>query len=196
MDIYEDAFRRGSISAKLCGYLRVPYEVESAQPTKGGSSRMLDEKESQQILAEYIVELMEDDWYYVLGPGTTMKSIADKPKTTKTLLGVDLVYRGKTIASDLNEQQLLRLIGGKRVKIIVSPIGQQGFIFGTGNQQISPRALRKVGVKNILVLATKNKLSSIRALLVDTGDDEVDRMFSGYRRIITGYKEAVAKVAA
>jgi predicted polyphosphate/ATP-dependent NAD kinase len=150
MDIDEDAFRRGSVSAKLCGYLRVPYEVESVQPTKGGSSTMLDEKENQQIIAEYVVELMEDDWYYVLGPGTTIKAIANKLKTTKTLLGVDLVHRGKTIASDLNEQQLLRLIGGKRVKIIVSPIGRQGFIFGRGNQQISPQVIRKVGVNNFV----------------------------------------------
>jgi predicted polyphosphate/ATP-dependent NAD kinase len=86
------------------------------------------------------------------------------------------------------------------VKIIVSPIGRQGFIFGRGNQQISPQIIRKVGVENIWVIATRNKLSLIppsRGLLVDTGEQEVDVMLSGYRRIITGYKEeTVIKVTA
>jgi predicted polyphosphate/ATP-dependent NAD kinase len=104
------------------------------------------------------------------------------------------------VVPDVNEEQLLRLIEGKKVKIIVSPIGQQGFIFGRGNQQISPSIIRKVGAGNAWIIATRNKLSSIplgRPLLVDTGDKEVDKMLSGYRRVITGYREeAVTKVAA
>jgi len=200
MDVDEEAFRIGRLSAKLYGYLRVPYEEELIQSAKGGSSTILDEKMSQQTIADYVVELMEEDWYYVLGPGTTVKAVADRLGATKTLLGVDVVHGGKTVASDVNEEQLLRLIEGRKVKIIVSPIGQQGFIFGRGNQQISPKIIRKVGVENIWVIATRNKLSSIqvgRPFLVDTGEEDVNKMLSGYRRIITGYKEeVVAKVAA
>lgn len=200
MDVDEEAFRMGRVSAKLYGYLRIPYEEELVQSTKGGSPAILDEKTGQQVIAEYVAELMEDDWYYVLGPGTTVKAIADHLKIVKTLLGVDIIQGGKIVASDVNEEQLLRLIEGKKVKIIVSPIGQQGFIFGRGNQQISPKVIRKVGAENVWIIATRNKLLSIplgRPLLVDTGDEEVNKMLSGYRRIITGYKEeVVTKVSA
>jgi predicted polyphosphate/ATP-dependent NAD kinase len=199
MDVDEDAFRMGRVSAKLYGYLRVPYEERLIQSTKDGSSTLLDEKTNQQIIADYVVELMEDDWYYVLGPGTTVKAVADRLGVTKTLLGVDVVSGGKTVASDVNEEQLLALIGGKKAKIIVSPIGRQGFIFGRGNQQISPKVIRRVGVENVCVLATRNKLSSFqveKALLVDTGDENLNKMLSGYRRVITGYREeVVTKVA-
>lgn len=54
--------------------------------------------------------------------------------------------------------------------------------------------IKKVGRDNIIVLSTLNKLMSIgysRPLLVDTGDSKVDRMLSGYLRVITGYREEV-----
>ena len=197
MGIDEDAFRKGRVSARLYGYLRVPYERRLVQDVKSGTPTILDEKRSQETIAEYVVEKMDDD-YYILGPGTTVKAIADKLGIKKTLLGVDVINKGKIVAMDLNEEQLLKLIERRKVKIIVSPIGGQGFIFGRGNQQISPKVIRKVGRDNITVIATKNKLFSIglgRPLLVDTGDDEVDKMLSRYIRVITGYnEEAVVKV--
>ncbi|HUK51006.1 MAG TPA: ATP-NAD kinase family protein [Terriglobales bacterium] len=199
MDIDEEAFRRGNLSAKLYGYLRIPYELESVQPTKSGSFGDLDQATNQQIIAEYVAELMEDDWYYVLGPGTTIRAVAEQLRLPKTLLGVDVIHQGKIVASDVNENQLQSLIDGKKVKIVVSPIGRQGFIFGRGNQQISPRIIRTVGINNIWILATQDKLASIRRgqpLRVDTGDDEVDRTLSRYSRVITGYREeAVVKVS-
>ena len=130
----------------------------------------------------------------VKAPGTTAKAVADRLAVTKTLLGIDVVNRGKTVLSDVNEEQLLRLIEGTKVKIIVSPIGRQGFIFGRGNQQISPKVIRKVGVENVWIIATRNKLSSIqggKAFRVDTGDMDLNEMLSGYRRVITGYKEEI-----
>jgi predicted polyphosphate/ATP-dependent NAD kinase len=203
MDVDEEAFRLGRVSARLYGYLRIPYEEGFVQSTKGGSLAISDEKIAQEVIADYIVEQMEPDSYYILGPGTTTKAIADRLKTTKTLLGVDVIHGGRNAASDVNEEQLLRLIErtkGKKWMIIVSPIGQQGFILGRGNQQISPRIISKVGTENVTIISTRNKLSSIpagRPLLVDTGDDEVNKMLSGYRRVITGYREeVVTKVAA
>ena len=198
MDIDEDAAREGRLSAKLFGYLRVPYSEGLIQSTKSESSSALEESQSQSILAGYVAELMEDDWLYILGPGTTVKALANRLGTSKTLLGVDVVNKGRTIASDVNEAELLQMIERKKAKIIVSPIGRQGFIFGRGNQQISPRVIRKVGVENVLVISTPNKLATVqigKPLLVDTGDEAVDKMLSGYRRVITGYREeAVVKV--
>jgi predicted polyphosphate/ATP-dependent NAD kinase len=200
MDVDEAAFRQGHLSAKLHGYLLVPYDDELVQSTKGGSSASPEERTSLQILADYVAELMEDENFYILGPGTTVKAIADRLATTKTLLGVDVVKGRRTVALDVNEAQLLKMIEGRRAKIVVSPIGRQGFIFGRGNQQISPTVIKKVGVENVLIISTPNKLASVQTgkpFLVDTGDNKVDMMLSGYRRIITGYREeVVVKVAS
>ena len=62
---------------------------------------------------------MADDYYYILGPGTTVKAIGDELKIDKTLLGVDLVFRKQLVGKDVNEQQLLKLIAGKKAKIVV-----------------------------------------------------------------------------
>jgi predicted polyphosphate/ATP-dependent NAD kinase len=200
MDIDEEAFRKGRLSAQLYGYLKVPYERESVQSAKSTSFMTPDETASQDVIAQYVVEKMTDDCYYILCPGTTVKAVADKLGIAKTLLGVDLVHKGSLVGSDLNEEQLLELVDRKKVKIVVSPIGRQGFIFGRGNPQLSPAVIRKVGRENILIIATQSKLSSIglsRPLLVDTGDGEIDRMLSGYMRVITGYKEeAVVRVSS
>ena len=63
----------------------------------------------------------------------------------KTLLGVDLMFQNQIIAFDLNEQQILDQIEGKNVKLIVSPIGAQGFIFERGNLQLHSNVLSKIG---------------------------------------------------
>lgn len=200
MDINEEAFRKGRLCAKLYGYLCVPYEKNMVQPVKFGSSILIDEKRNQEMIAEYIVDNMINEFYYILGSGTTLKAVADRLGVKKTLLGIDLVHHGKLVAMDLNERQLLRMIKGKRVKIIVTPIGGQGFIFGRGNQQISPQVIREVGKDNIIIVSTLEKLALIghsQPLLVDTGDTRLDTMLSGCRRVITGYREeAVVRVTA
>jgi predicted polyphosphate/ATP-dependent NAD kinase len=188
MDIDEAAFRENQLSAKLVGYLKVPYEQTMLQATKAGSS-VDDEVAAEEIGVDFI-ENMQDDCIYILGPGTTTRAIMKELGLKKTLLGVDMVYNGKLIASDVNEKQLSELIQGKKAKIVMSVIGGQGFIFGRGSQQISPDIIRTVGRENIVIVATPNKLLSLRGrpLLVDTGDIEVDRMMAAYIQVITGYK--------
>jgi predicted polyphosphate/ATP-dependent NAD kinase len=111
----------------------------------------------------------------------------------KTLLGVDVVQGKKVVAKDVNENQLLEVIKGKRAKIVVTVIGGQGFIFGRGNQQISPKVIRTVEKENILVVATPSKLAALRGkpLLVDTGDTGLDEELSGYIRVVTDYGRRV-----
>lgn len=107
----------------------------------------------------------------------------------KTLLGVDILLNKKIVARDVNEEGILEAIKGKRAKIVVTPIGGQGFIFGRGNQQISSRVIRAVGLENIIVVATKNKLRDLKTLRVDTGDPLLDKELQGYRKVMTDYKE-------
>ncbi|HIQ06279.1 MAG TPA: ATP-NAD kinase [Anaerolineae bacterium] len=197
MDIDEEAVRQGVVSARLYGYLKVPYRRSFVQSSKVES---VGEDAAKAALAEDVVERMEDGCMYIIGPGTTTRAITDRLGLPKTLIGVDVVLDRKLIAADANEAKLLELLDEHNgcVKIIVTPIGGQGYIFGRGNQQISPRVIRRVGKENIIVVSTPSKLHSLghRPLLVDTGDPEVDERLTGYLTVVTGYNErAVRKVA-
>ncbi|MEM3542713.1 MAG: ATP-NAD kinase, partial [Candidatus Methanomethylicia archaeon] len=55
--------------------------------------------------------------------------------------------------------------------------------------QISSEVIKRVGVNNIIIVATKSKISSLSKLHVDTGDDEIDAKLRGYRRVIIDYME-------
>lgn len=191
MDIDEEAFRQNRLSAKLYGYLKVPCERQMVQNAKIGS--VTTEREALEGIAWYIIDDMRDDYIYVIGPGTTTKTIMEKLGLEYTLLGVDIIQKGNTLALDVNESQLLGFVRGKRAKIIVTPIGGQGFIFGRGNQQISPEVIRLVGGDNILIVATETKIVSLEGdpLLVDTGNNEVNELLKGYVKVITGYGKAI-----
>ncbi|PVX24109.1 MAG: ATP-NAD kinase [Candidatus Bathyarchaeum sp.] len=188
MDIDEDAFRQGRVSARLHGYLISPYEPSLIQGAKMASPVTESELRNQAAIAIYVTETMEDDVVYVVSAGTTTRTIGDILDEKKTLLGVDLFVNKKIVAKDVNEQQILKAIKGKQAKIVVTPIGGQGFIFGRGNQQISSQVIRKVGKDNIIVVATENKMKNLKRLKVDTGDTELDSSFSGTIKVLTDYK--------
>ena len=197
MDIDEASYREGKLAAKLYGYLRIPEERQFIQNVKSGGTQT--EKQTLQGIAADLIGSMEKDCLYIFGPGTTTRDILAFQGLTKTLLGVDVVLNNQLIAQDVNETQLRKLIVGKKAKIVVTVIGGQGYIFGRGNQQISPEILTKIGKENIIIVATKEKLASLhgRPLLVDTGNVAVDKMLSGYIRVSMGLGSyAVYKVAS
>ena len=189
MDIDEDAFRSGVVTAKLYGYLKIPEERRFVQSAKSGSIRT--EKEAVLGIASEIVHEMDEGTLYIIGPGTTTKVIMEKLDLKNTLLGVDVVLDKKLLASDVNEQELMKLTYRRVARIVVTVIGGQGYIFGRGNQQVSPSIIKRVGKENIIVAATKDKLLSLerRPLLVDTGNEEIDQYLAGYIRVTTGYRE-------
>lgn len=189
MDVDEEAFRDGRLSARLYGYVLVPYEPNMIQSAKTASPVTESEMRNQAALAIYIIEEMKQDVMYIVGPGTTTRTIGDLLDEKKTLLGVDLFYNKKIIARDVNEKQILESIKGREAKIIVTPVGGQGFIFGRGNQQISSAVIGQVGIENVMVVATKHKLSELENLRVDTGDPVLDKKLEGYVRVITDYRE-------
>jgi predicted polyphosphate/ATP-dependent NAD kinase len=135
---------------------------------------------------------MEKGVLYLLGPGTTLKAVSDAAGIGKTLLGVDACVNQRLVGEDVNEKGILELFKtyGKR-KIIVTPIGGNGFIFGRGSKQFTPEVLRKVGKENILVAAEPEKLNKLDALRLDTGDYELDQALSGYIHVIIGDRDFV-----
>jgi len=195
MDVDEQAFREGRLSAELYGYLLSPYEPHLIQGNKLESPMTENEVRNQAAIAIYIIEEMKPDLTYVIGPGTTTRTIGDLLDQKKTLLGVDLFQNKKIIASDVNEKQILEAIKGKAARIIVTPIGGQGFIFGRGNQQISFKVIRQVGLDNIVVVATKSKLDRLKSLRVDTGDPELDKDLRAHENnVVIDYK-SIQKMA-
>ncbi|MGD9535630.1 MAG: ATP-NAD kinase family protein [Alphaproteobacteria bacterium] len=188
MDIDEEAYRDGRVSAALYGYLRVPFALDLVQGVKlGGGQR--DDAVLRGI-AEAVAEQIAPGRLVLLGPGTTMRAVGERLGVGKTLLGVDIVHDGRLLAADASEQAILSLLGdGAAATIVVSPIGGQGFIFGRGNQQMSAAVIRRVGIENVIVVATEAKLARLhgQCLRIDTGDAALDAQFLGYRRVITGY---------
>ena len=189
MDVDEEAFRHGHLSAELYGYLLSPFEPHLIQGNKMASPMTENEVENQAAIAIYIIEEMKPDILYVVAPGTTTRTIGDLLDQKKTLLGVDLFQNKQIILHDVGEKQILQILIGKAAKIIVTPIGGQGFIFGRGNQQISSEVIRQVGLDNIVVVATKSKLDRLESLRVDTGDSDLDEQFRARGiRVVTDYK--------
>jgi predicted polyphosphate/ATP-dependent NAD kinase len=191
MDADESAIRRDRFSVRLYGFLKGPFVPMRLQGTKQVSPETLDEHENQMAVARFIVEEMDPEGTYILGPGTTVRCIADLLGVEKTVLGVD-IYRDKAVIKDVNEKKILQEITDfGNTWIVVSPIGRQGMLLGRGNQQISPEIIRRVGKERIIVAATRGKLQGIEGgvLRVDTGDPEVDQLLRGYIKVATDYRE-------
>jgi predicted polyphosphate/ATP-dependent NAD kinase len=191
MDLDEEAYRQGSVSPRLYGYLRVPFERRHIQGKKSPSP--VSEQGALKAIALDVIDHMQEGMLYIVGPGTTTREIAACLGLEKTLIGVDVVCDRKLIAADADEATLLRLLEGREAKIIVTPVGGQGYVFGRGNQPISPAVIRKVGKEDVIVVSTAAKIHALngRPLLVDTGDPALDRDLTGYVKVITGYGERI-----
>ncbi len=191
MDADETAIRSDIFAVKLQGFLKTPFLPMRIQGSKQISSETVDEKENQTAIARFIIEEMKPEGMYILGPGTTVKRIAELLDVEKTVLGVD-IYKNGWIILDANEQMIFSEVEDwQNTWIILSPIGRQGILFGRGNQQISPAIIKRVGKQRIIVVATKGKLQSISGgiLRVDIGDVEVTRIIEGYIKVVTDYRE-------
>lgn len=191
LDIDEEQYRQEIINTKLYGYLRIPSEPAYTQCRKCSSTS--SEEESILAIADFVADTMEKDTYYIIGAGTTTRAVMRELELKNTLIGVDLVYNYDLVANDIYGGQILELIGDKPAKLIVTVTGGQGFLFGRGNQQLTPEVLRRIGKDNIIILATKEKIMKLRGqpLLVDTGDAELDQYLSGYYYAICDYNETI-----
>jgi predicted polyphosphate/ATP-dependent NAD kinase len=198
LDIDEEAFRQNRLEVHFIGYLLVPDVQNHIQPGKEGTRLTPNILDNQRDIAAGLVEEFDNNTLYLLGPGTTVKAVADELTLPKTLLGVDAVASGVLVGQDLNERGLLVLLDRfPKSAIVVTPLGGNGFIFGRGNKQFTPQVIRRVGVENLYLIATEEKLNHVNTLRVDTGDVELDTRLAGYREVMVGYKRLkVVKIVA
>ena len=192
MDLDEGRYRKGDWNIKLFGIAKGIVEPTYVQVGKT-IFESVSEDAVKEELAEHIVDDMKEneDFLYLMGSGGTIEFIAEKIGVKNTLLGIDAVYKNKLVGSDLNEKDILNLLSQyPKAKIILSPIGAQGFILGRGNLQLSPKVIRKVGLDNIIVISTPVKLLSTPILRVDTGDKKLDKMFKEkeFMMVVIGYR--------
>ncbi len=184
-DIDEDAYRGGDVETTLRAVVETPVgeELQSSKQIGGGNVDALAE-----AVAE---EIRNSGATYVLGPGSTVGAIADELGVDGTPLGVDVYRDGELIVRDASESQLLEALGERNV-IVVSPIGGQGFVFGRGNDQISPAVIRRCEIE---IVASPQKLADISALRVDTGDPDLDESLRGWQRVRVGrYERQLLKI--
>ncbi len=187
LDIDEEAYRRNELNIRIKGEATVPVSsgVQSGKSTSCSADAKME-------IAERIIDDLKAqgrDVLYIIGPGTTTMEVKKKLGIDWTVLGVDAIRNGDLIKKDASEKDLLETLqkfDGK-VVIIVSPIGSQGFIFGRGNQQISPEIIRRAD--DIIVIASPDKLESTPAMHVDTGDPDLDKKLRGYIKVQSGYHD-------
>jgi predicted polyphosphate/ATP-dependent NAD kinase len=193
VDVDEEKYREGVLETKIYAIANTPYKPVLVQERKQ-IYQSDSEEEFKREIAIFAKEFMRDGSYYIVGAGSTTAKIALLLGREKTLLGVDVYQNGELICRDASEKDLLSLLSHtESAKIIISPIGAQGFILGRGSQQISANVLRRVGAKNLIIVATPHKLKEIPYLLVDTGEPEMDREIAGKRQVVTGYRIAQLK---
>ncbi len=192
-DIDEEAFRHDIVRSRFYGDMLVPGEGRYLQHTKVGGRESHDLVAAD--IAAWLVEHMDQERTYLVGPGSTTAAIMEALGLPNTLLGVDVVRDGQLLASDADEQALLGILRDNpgEASIVVTVIGGQGHVFGRGNQQISAAVIRAVGLDNIVIVAAKSKISALegRPLLVDTNDSVLDQSLCGYRSVITGYDDQI-----
>ena len=192
MDLDEDRYRKGEWNIRLFGIAKGIVEPTYVQ-VGTTSYESVSDHDIEDELTDHIVDEMDahGDSLLFFGSGGTIDYVANKIGIKNTLLGIDAVYKKKPIGTDINEEGILALLSKySKAKVILSPIGAQGFILGRGNLQLSPRVIKKIGLDNIIVVSTPSKLISTPVLRVDTGDKILDHQFmeKEFMMVVIGYR--------
>jgi len=177
-DVDEDRFDAGEVETELRAVATVPVH-EQRQSRKQMSAGTVEG------IADWFEGERRPGVTYVLGPGSTVGTIKERLGIDGTTLGVDVYRDGDCVARDAAESDILAELGADNV-IVVTPIGGQGFVFGRGNQQISPAVIRQSDVE---IVASRRKADGLGVLRVDTGEDAVDEALRGWQRVRVGRYE-------
>jgi predicted polyphosphate/ATP-dependent NAD kinase len=184
MDSDPAMLAEGRPSSRLFGYAATPALPRLLQSAKG--SRPDGGDAAIEALGRQMARDAVSARPVLIGPGTTMAGIKRAFGLAGTLMGVDVVMDGKAIAEDADASTLETICREHpRISLVTGIVGGQGFVFGRGNQQISPDVIRKAIEGGLRLVATREKLMALpsKTLRVDT---ELDRLLEGYRRVETG----------
>ena len=132
LDLDEDRYRQGEWVVRLYDSALTPFEPTRTQTAKMQITEST-ENEVKEEIAAYLREEIEarPDVLVLLGPGSTVTSIGRALNIDKTLLGVDAMAGGQLIGKDLNERQILKVLDRYQChRLVLSPIGAQGFVLG------------------------------------------------------------------
>jgi predicted polyphosphate/ATP-dependent NAD kinase len=174
-DIDEAAYREGEVRAEPRAVLRVPVgdALQASKQTPGGSVAALAAGVADDVAAGVT---------YVLGPGGTVGTIKEALGIEGTPLGVDVYRDGQRLVADATEEEILAALGDRN-RLVVSPLGGQGFLLGRGNDQLSPAVVRRCDLE---IVASRTKLDGLGVLRVDTGDPALDEELQGWHRVRVG----------
>jgi predicted polyphosphate/ATP-dependent NAD kinase len=201
LDLDEEKYRRDEWEVRLYMSAKTPFEPTYVQAAKAIIAGADEDAVKQEIAAHLNEEIdARPGALFLLGPGSTVRAVGRALRIDKTLLGIDAIAHGQLAGKDLSERQILELLAryGER-KLILSPIGAQGFVLGRGNQPLSPVVIRQVGLDNIMLIATPAKLARTPLLRFDTGDTALDSDLISRRflPVVVGYhRTRLVKTAA
>ncbi|MFT4470112.1 ATP-NAD kinase family protein [Arthrobacter sulfonylureivorans] len=197
VDIDEQARREGIISSTLYGQLRVLGTRAQMQGGKVGSR-----SEPREVLGGIAAECagrIDPEAMCLLGPGTTVAAVAAGMGLDSTLLGVDVLHRGRLVATDCSAAELHQVTAGHRLQVLLSPVGGQGFLLGRGNQQLDEALLARLSPAEMLIVCTPEKLGALGGgpFYVDVPGPDLAAALTGPRRVVTGRRqEAVVRLQA
>ncbi|WP_338601498.1 ATP-NAD kinase family protein [Sulfolobus tengchongensis] len=187
LDVDEDAYRSGRYTVRL---YYTALTISSNNLLTPSKEEIAYEKEELEEIANYILDNMDYNSFYIMGPGSTVKYIESKLDINTSFLGIDIIKGRKLIRANANYFDLLNLTG--ELKVVLTPIGKQGFLIGRGNLELGPLFLRKINKNNLIVVSPLSKLYTIDCLRIDTGDENLDSLFSGVYNVIVGYNKFYA----
>ncbi len=199
LDVDEKLYRKGIWKISFFGTVKSIVEPTYIQVGKTVYESVSDD-EIKNELSEHIEEEMEkyDDSLFLFGAGGTIDYILKKLGYNNSILGIDAIFNKKLVGKDLNEMEIIDLLKKyPKRKLVLSPIGGQGFILGRGNLQLSPIIIKKIGIKNIIVISTPSKLISTPIIRVDTGDKNLDNSIKDeeFFMVVIGYRlSRIAKI--
>lgn len=143
----------------------------------------------EELALNLITEIKnEPHTLFLIGPGSSTLSIKSKFGTRAEMYGVDAIYDGELIGTDLSESEILNLQSQiPSSKLIIGVIGGQGFLFGRGNQQLSGAVVSRIGWENIKVIATEAKILGLfpAELLVEFAGFKVSDFVPRYIKVLT-----------
>lgn len=198
LDLDEEAYRAGEMRVRHHAALAVPRSPR----VQSGKCPACPQEGLAGAVGEIVARMgSAPEALYVIASGSTTLALTQALGIDGTLIGVDVVtghpdadgIRWEAVAHDADAHRLEALVqeaeaAGRRVVLVVSPIGGQGFILGRGTGQITPSVVRAALPDRLWILATSGKLGTLQdgRLRVDSGDPSLDEAFPAYLRVVTG----------